>query len=171
MCMPDLLAVGSRASVLPLTGPRQRPERPTVVGVRTRTETRRPTPLQWVRYALGGRLPRELSPWVLADTTEPGWVRRHLTRAVVQLLPVLVLCVAVVPVPLVYRLSAAAGGLLMGLIFSTAFMVETTEHRVAKAGYPPGTAARLRAERSEREQLERRSPYRRDGPGRLDLED
>ncbi len=129
---------------------------------------RRPTPLQWVRYALGGRLPRELSPWVLADTTGSGWVLRHLTRAVVQLLPVLVLCVAVVPVPLVYRLSAAAGGLLMGLIFSTAFMVETTEHRVAKAGYPPGTAARLRAERNQREQLERRSPYRRNGAGSFD---
>ena len=121
-----------------------------------------------MRYALGGRLPRELSPWVLADTTGPGWVLRHLTRAVVQLLPVLVLCVAVVPVPLVYRLSAAAGGLLMGLIFSTAFMVETTEHRVAKAGYAPGTAARLRAERSERGQVERRSPYRRDGAGSFD---
>ena len=68
----------------------------------------------------------------------------------------------------VYRLSAAAGGLLMGLIFSTAFMVETTEHRVAKAGYPPGTAARLRAERNQREQLERRSPYRRNGAGSFD---
>src|ERR687890_1706149 len=171
MCMPDLLASCRAGECAPAhrfpatPGPAYRR------GVRTRTDTRRPTPLQWVRYALGGRLPRELSAWVLADTTEPGWWRRHLTRAVVQLLPVLVLCVAVVPVPLVYRLSAAAGGLLMGLIFSTAFMVETTEHRVAKAGYPPGTAARLRAERSEREQLERRSPYRRDGPGRLDLED
>ena len=121
-----------------------------------------------MRYALGGRLPRELSPWVLADTTEPGWVRRHLTRAVVQLLPVLVLCVTVVPVPLVYRLSAAAGGLLMGLVFSLAFMVETTEHRVAKAGYPAGTAARVRAARSEREQAERRSPYRQDGAGSFD---
>jgi hypothetical protein len=138
------------------------------VGVRTRTDPRRPTPLQWVRYALGGRLPRELSAWVLADTTEPGWWRRHLTRAVVQLLPVLVLCLVVVPVPLVYRLSAAAGGLLMGLVFSLAFMVETTEHRVAKAGYPPGTAARLRAERAERQQLERSSPYRRDGAGSFD---
>ena len=168
MCMPGLLAVGSRPSVLLLTTSRQCPHRPTVVGVRTRIAARRPTPLQWVRYALGGRLPRELSPWVLADTTEPGWVRRHLTRAVVQLLPVLVLCVTVVPVPLVYRLSAAGGGLLMGLIFSLAFMVETTEHRVAKAGYPPGTAARVRAERSERERLERRSPYRRDGAGSFD---
>jgi hypothetical protein len=47
-------------------------------------------------------------------------------------------------------------------------MVETTEHRVAKAGYPPGTAARLRAERNQREQLERRSPYRRNGAGSFD---
>ncbi len=136
--------------------------------MQTGTAARRPTPLQWVRYALGGRLPRDLSPWVLADTTDPGWVRRHLTRAVVQLLPVIALCLVVVPVPLVYRLSAAGGGLLMGLIFSLAFMVETTEHRVAKAGYPPGTAARLRAERVERERVERHSPYRRDGAGSFD---
>ncbi len=121
-----------------------------------------------MRYALGGRLPRELSPWVLADTTEPGWVRRHLTRAVVQLLPVLVLCVTVVPVPLVYRLSAAGGGLLMGLIFSMAFMVETTEHRVAKAGYPAGTAAALREEGAERARVERRAPHRVDGAGSFD---
>lgn len=136
--------------------------------MRSRPAAPRPTPWQWAWYAFGGRLPAELSPWVLADTTGPGWARRHLTRAVVQLLPVLVLCVAVVPVPLVYRLSAAAGGLLMGLIFSAAFMTETSEHRVAKAGYPPGTAARLREERTERERLERRSPYRRDGSGSFD---
>ncbi|MGY1635749.1 DUF5313 family protein [Geodermatophilus sp. SYSU D00742] len=134
----------------------------------TRSTQRRPTPLQWVRYALGGGLPAELSPWVLADTTEPGWIRRHLTRALVQLLPVLVLCLVAVPVPLAYRLSAAAGGLLLGLFFSVAFMTETIEHRVAKAGYPAGTAARLRARRAEREQLERRSPYRRDGAGSFD---
>ena len=128
----------------------------------------RPTPAQWVWYALGGGLPRELSPWVLADTTGRTWIVRHLTRAVVQMLPVVAICLVAVPVPLVYRLSAAAGGLLMGRIFSLAFMVETTEHRVAKAGYPPGTAARLRAERAERERLERSSPYRRDGAGSFD---
>jgi uncharacterized protein DUF5313 len=124
--------------------------------------------VQWVRYALGGGLPAELSPWVLADTTSRGWARRHLVRAVVQLFPVLVLCVAVVPVPLTYRLSAAAGGLLMGLVFSVAFMTETIEHRVAKAGYPAGTAARLREERAERERLERQARYRRDGAGSFD---
>ena len=136
--------------------------------MQTPSTARRPTPLQWLRYAYGGGLPRELAPWVLADTTRRGWVRRHLTRAVVQLLPLMVLCVAVVPVPLSYRLSAAVGGLLLGLFFSVAFMTETTEHRVAKAGYPAGTAAKLREQRAERERLERRSPYRQNGAGSFD---
>jgi hypothetical protein len=124
--------------------------------------------VQWVWYALGGGLPRELSPWVLADTTGRTWIWRHLSRALVQLLPVLALCLLAVPVPLTYRLSAAAGGLLIGLLFSIAFMTETIEHRVAKAGYPPGTASRMRADRAERERLERHSRYRRDGAGSFD---
>jgi len=128
----------------------------------------RPGPLQWIWYALGGGLPRELSPWVLADTTRRTWIVRHLTRAVVQMLPVVAICLFAVPVPLPYRLSAAVGGLLLGLMFAIAFMTETIEHRVAKAGYPPGTAARLRAERAERERVERRAPYRRDGSGSFD---
>jgi hypothetical protein len=129
---------------------------------------RRPSPLQWVWYALGGGLPRDLSPWVLADTTGRTWIVRHLLRAVVQLLPVMVLCVLVVPVPLAYRLSAAVGGLLLGMFFSMAFMTETIEHRVTKAGYPPGTAGRVRAERAEHDRVERHSPYRRDGAGSFD---
>ena len=129
---------------------------------------RRPNPAQWLWYALGGGLPRELSPWVLADTTGRTWIVRHVARAVVQMLPLVVLCVSVVPVPLAYRLSAAVGGLLLGLLFSFAFMTETIEHRVAKAGYPPGTAARLRAQRAERARVERRAPYRRDGAGSFD---
>ena len=138
--------------------------------MRTR-HAQRPTPLQWIWYALGGGLPRKLSPWVLADTTGRTWIWRHLTRAVVQMAPVLVICLVAVPVPFAYRASAAVGGLLIGLLFSIAFMTETIEHRVAKAGYQPGTAARLRAERAERaewEALERRSPYRRDGSGSFD---
>jgi hypothetical protein len=128
----------------------------------------RPTPLQWLRYALGGGLPRRLSPWVLADTTRRTWILRHLVRALVQLLPVVVLCLIVPPVPLAYRVSAAVGGVLLGLGFSLFFMTETIEHRVVKAGYPSGTAARLRAERAERERVERRSPYRRGGSGSFD---
>jgi hypothetical protein len=128
----------------------------------------RPNPLQWVWYALGGGLPSELSPWVLADTTRRTWIWRHVARAVVQMLPVVVLCLVAVPVPLSYRLSAAVGGLLLGLMFSMAFMTETIEHRARKAGYPPGMAAELRAERAERERVERRSAYREGGAGSFD---
>ena len=130
-------------------------------------EERRPNPLQWVWYALGGGLPRELSPWVLADTTGRTWIVRHLLRAVVQMLPVVALCL-LVPVPFAYRVSAAAGGLLLGLLFSVAFMTETIEHRVDKAGYPSGTAARVRAERAEHDRVERHSPFRKGGAGSFD---
>ena len=143
--------------------------------VRTEHESRatraRPTPWQWLRYAFGGRLPRALSGRVLSDTTRPGWVRRHLARSVVQLSPLVALCLFAVPVAVSYRLTAALGGLLVGLMYSVAFMVETTEHRVAKAGYPAGTAARLREERAERARaarVENRFPYRAGGAGSFD---
>jgi hypothetical protein len=80
----------------------------------------------------------------------------------------MVLCLLVPPVPWGYRVSAAFGGLGIALIFSIAFMTETLEHRAVKAGYPPGTAARVRAERAERERIERHSPYRRGGAGSFD---
>ena len=128
----------------------------------------RPNPLQWLWYAFGGGLPPALAPWVLADTTRRTWIVRHLARAVVQMLPLVAVCLLAVPVPLAYRLSAAFGGLMIGLMFSMAFMTETIEHRARKAGYPPGTAARLRDERQQRESAERHSPYRRDGAGSFD---
>ncbi|SNS71506.1 hypothetical protein SAMN04488107_3533 [Geodermatophilus saharensis] len=130
-----------------------------------------PSVLQWLRYAFGGGLPRDLSAWVLSDTTRPGWVRRHVTRSLVQLSPLVVICLVAVPMALAYRLTAAFGGLLVGLVYSLAFMVETTEHRVAKAGYPAGTAARLREERAERRRsarVEERFPYRVGGSGSFD---
>jgi drug/metabolite transporter superfamily protein YnfA len=129
---------------------------------------RRPTPWQWVWYAFGGGLPHDLAPWVLADTTTRTWWLRHLARAAVQMLPLVAICLFAVPVPFGYRASAAFGGLFIGLIFSMAFMTETTEHRVAKAGYPAGTAAEVREERAERERAERSSPYRQGGAGSFD---
>ncbi|MCU1606188.1 MAG: uncharacterized protein JWP46_2653 [Modestobacter sp.] len=128
----------------------------------------RPDPAQWVWYAFGGGLPRRLSGWVLEDTTRRTWVWRHLARALVQLAPVVVLCLTVPPVPFGFRLTAAVGGTLIGLLFSLAYMTETTEHRAVKAGHPPGTTARVRAERAERERLERRSRYREGGSGSFD---
>jgi Family of unknown function (DUF5313) len=141
-------------------------ERPTVWGVRPQHS--RPTVLRWIWYAYGGGLPRSLAPWVLHDTTTKTWVLRHLARAVVQLAPFIAVCLAAIPVPFGYRLSAAVGGLLLALMFSVAYMTETTEHRVAKAGFEAGTAARVREERAEKDRQERLAPYRRDGAGSWD---
>jgi hypothetical protein len=132
---------------------------------------RRPNPLQWLWYAYGGGLPRALSPWVLDDVTRRTWVLRHLARALVQLAPLVVVCLLLVPVPLGFRLAAVGGGVFMGLFFASAYMTETTEHRVVKAGYPSGTSARVRAERVERDRrarAERSAPYRSGGAGSFD---
>lgn len=137
--------------------------------VRTEQQRRsRPTPLRWVWYSLGGGLPPALAPWVLADTTGRTWVVRHLIRALVQLSPLLVVCLVLVPLPMAYRVATAAGGVVLGLLFSLAYMTETTEHRVVKAGYPPGTAGRVRAERAEHDRVERRARYRSGGAGSFD---
>ena len=129
---------------------------------------RRPSTGQWIWYAFGGGLPADLAEWVLHDCTTRTWVWRHLSRALVQLLPLVVLCLVVVPLSIGYRVSLAVGATLLALLFSSAYMTETVEHRVVKAGYPSGTAAELRAERAEQHRTERRSPYRQDGAGSFD---
>ncbi|WP_448616806.1 DUF5313 family protein [Modestobacter sp. URMC 112] len=104
----------------------------------------RPGVLRWLWYALGGGLPARHSGWVLHDTTTAGWALRHVLRAAVQMaLPVL-LVLLLVPGPFWIRGMTALGGLLLGLIFSLAYMTETTENRVKKAGYPAGTAQAVR---------------------------
>jgi hypothetical protein len=59
-------------------------------------------------------------------------------------------------------------GQLLDRLLSIAFMTETIEHRVSKAGYPPGTAGRLCAERAEKARAARLSRHRRDGSGTFD---
>ena len=110
----------------------------------------------------------DLAEWVLHDCTTRTWVWRHLSRSLVQLLPLVVLCLIVVPLSIGYRISLALGATLLALLFSSAYMTETVEHRVVKAGYPSGTAAELRAERVEQARVERRSPYRQGGAGSFD---
>jgi hypothetical protein len=104
----------------------------------------RPAPHRWLWYALGGRLPERNHGWVLHDTTAGTWWLRHLARMLVQLAVPIGLVVAFLPAPLALRLAAAGGGVFLALIFSLAYMPETTENRVVKAGYPAGTATAAR---------------------------
>ena len=105
---------------------------------------RRPDPIRWFWYALGGRLPARFSPWVLHDTTTRTWALRHVLRSLVQLAVPIGLVLLLVPGEFWIRGMAALGGILLGLFFSLAYMPETTENRVKRAGYPAGTAQATR---------------------------
>jgi len=109
---------------------------------------RRPDPARWLWYAYGGRLPERYSPWVLHDTTCRTWILRHVIRAVVQIAPIVIAIIVFVPGPIWLRVMCALGGTIMGLIFSISYAHETAEHRLVKAGYPPGTGPATRAERT-----------------------
>jgi hypothetical protein len=110
----------------------------------------RPTMAQWVRYAFGGGLPAELNEWVLRDTTGPARVWRHLARSLVQIAPVVALVVVFVPGPEWIRLVAVIAGSAMALLFSLAYMVESNDWRLAKAGFAFGLGERIRQERVTR---------------------
>lgn len=116
---------------------------------------RRPGPLRWLWYALGGGLPRRFSPWVLHDTSTRTWALRHVLRSFVQLAVPIGLVLAFVPGAFWIRGMAALGGVLLALFFSLAYMTETTESRVKRAGYPAGAAQAARDTNArERELLE-----------------
>jgi Family of unknown function (DUF5313) len=112
------------------------------------TGRQRPGPLRWLKYAFGGGLPARYSDWVLYDTTCSTWILRHLARSLVMFaLPVVAIAIFL-PAPLGLRLliSLTAGG--CALMFQVVHTIETTERRVIKAGFPPGTAEATRHQRS-----------------------
>lgn len=125
---------------------------------------RRPDPFHWIAYAFGTGLPARNNTWVLHDVTAPSWWVRHLARATVQLLPLLVLLYLVVPGPPWVRLMGSLAGALIGYFYSVAYMHESAETRVRKAGYPVGTAAATREERHAGHDDEMRRGY--DAPWR-----
>jgi hypothetical protein len=128
---------------------------------------RRPNPVHWIWYALGGTLPERNREWVLHDTTTRTWALRHVLRSFVQLAIPIGLVLLIVPGPFWIRGMAALGGVLLALFFSLAYMTETTENRVKRAGYPAGTAQagrdQLGREREVAESRRRRAAAERRG--------
>lgn len=117
----------------------------------------RPAPHRWLWYALGGALPRRHRTWVLFDTTTDTWWLRHTARSMVQLAIPIALIMIFVPGGWGLRAGMCLLGIFLALIYSTAYIAESTETRVKKAGYPVGTAlahrdhARLGRQRQESE--------------------
>lgn len=120
----------------------------------TSTSTvRRPGPIHWLWYAMGGALPPRYRDWVLHDVTTSTWPMRQMIRSLVQMLPVGLLLVLLVPGALWVRLVAVLGGAIVGMIYAASYVYETTEHRALKAGFARGQAQAVRdqANAGERE--------------------
>jgi hypothetical protein len=105
---------------------------------------RRPNPLRWLWYAVGGRLPDRYREWVLWDLTSPTWVFRHLSRALTQHSVWLLLLL--LPIPISLRLWMIVVAVSVGLFFSLSFMEDASERRLIKHGFPVGLNRRIREE-------------------------
>lgn len=108
--------------------------------------------MQWLWYAYGGGLPPYLREWVLYDATCRTWALRHFSRTIAQWAPTTALML--LPGPLSLRLSLPLLVLIGALYTSASYIEETTEHRVAKHGYPLGIARELRLARREVQRLD-----------------
>ena len=121
----------------------------------------RPAPLRWLWYALGGALPRRHRAWVLHDTTADSWWLRHVARTLVQMAIPIALIMVLLPAPWGLRAAVCGAGIFLGFIYSLAYMPETTENRVVKAGFPAGTATAHRERaahlRQQQETVRRRA--------------
>ena len=113
----------------------------------------RPALHRWLWYALGGGLPGRNRGWVLHDTTTATWWLRHIARSLVQVAVPIALVMALLPAGWGLRAAAAGGGVALALFYSLAYMPETTENRVVKAGYPAGTATAWRERAAHGRQL------------------
>lgn len=102
---------------------------------------------------MGGGLPARNREWVLHDLTTRTWWLRQLGRSIVQVLPVAVLVLILVPGELWVRVLAVVGGAAVGMIYAVAYLYEATEHRAMKAGYPRGMAQSVRDDSRADERL------------------
>lgn len=112
----------------------------------------RPTVPQWIWYAYSGRLPERLREWVLRDATVRTWVLRHLARTLAQWVPSLLLLL--LPGPWALRLSLPLLVLLGAVYVSLSYLEETSEQRLLRHGFPPGTGTAMRRARTDLDSLD-----------------
>jgi hypothetical protein len=94
-----------------------------------------PGVLRWLYYAYGGGLPPRYAQWVLHDLTCRTWLLRHLSRALAQCAPSLLLLL--LPGPLSLRLYMLALVFLGGIFISLSFAWEARNQRLYRHGFMP----------------------------------
>ena len=99
-----------------------------------------PDPARWLWYIFGGRLAPRYCEWVLRDNTARTRWLRQAVRGTVQISPLAVLMLVVMPFSWLTGASILLG-LLLGLWYSMAYINQTGERRLVKHGYEDGTLA------------------------------
>jgi hypothetical protein len=110
---------------------------------------RRPDPLRWAWYALGGRLPDRYRGWILSDATRRRWMLRHAVKAVVQLAVPMALFLYFFRGGWVIAVPATICGLILAVFFALAYSTESVDHRTRRAGFRPGLAEAVRQRESQ----------------------
>lgn len=110
---------------------------------------KRPNPLLWLWYAVGGKLPDRYKEWVLHDATVPTWLARHVIRRLVFMLPILVALYLVLAVMLGFSptivLLGLGLGVYAGVYYSLIFSTHSVDSRVTRHGFPDEYASQVRS--------------------------
>jgi hypothetical protein len=109
-----------------------------------------PGPARWLWYIFGGRLGPLYCGWVFRDNTARTRWLRQAVRGTVQVAPLAMLMLVVLPFSWLTGASILLG-LLLALWYSLAYINQTAERRLVKHGYEPGTLALTLHERYLRE--------------------
>jgi hypothetical protein len=99
-------------------------------------ETARPTPLQYIAYAYGHRLPDSMRHWVANDLAGQGAVRRHMIRMAIP--PLLVLGpLWLLPASLYVHLEMTAPIYIWAVLMSVALNKIWRRYRLAQHDLDP----------------------------------
>ena len=118
----------------------------------------RTAPLRWIWYAFGGALGPRYRQWVLHDLTCRTRWERQIVRAVVQVVPLALVLLLVLGFGWVVWVGVGCG-LVLALIYSTAYFDSSADHRLVKHSYPPGTAQRILSDRDKAKHPDRMRRY------------
>ena len=110
----------------------------------------RPDPPRWLWYTFGGTLGPRYAEWVLRDTTSRTRWLRQAVRGTVQISPLALVMLVVLPFSWLTG-AAIANGLILALVYSFAYIDQTGERRLVKHRYEPGTLEATLHERYLRE--------------------
>src|SRR5258705_12751528 len=108
--------------------------------------TTKPTPLQYVAYAYGRRLPHSMGRWVAEDLAGQGAVRRHMIRMAIP--PLLVLGpLWLLPASLYVHLEMTAPIYIWALLMSVALNKIWRRYRLAQHDLDPDLVDVIRVKR------------------------